>query len=87
MAPKDDPVFQITFKGRVKRRSFDESIDVGRPTPYQVFVGSGGQLWRVFDPNHESPLFSGTLMTWLDKVQCDSELKCAFGSFILKNVC
>ena len=35
-------VFQITFKGRVSTRNFEGSITI-------KFVGSGGQLCRVFD--------------------------------------
>ena len=30
-------VFQITFKGRVPTRNFERSVDVGFPTPSQVY--------------------------------------------------
>ena len=67
-----DPVFQITFKGRVPTRSFEGSIDVGLPTcivsiKFPIyFVGSGGQLSWVFDLR---PL------SYLE--HCDLSAKCA----------
>ena len=49
-------LFQITFTGRVSTRNFEGSItvDVSLPTssevsPINYFVGSGGQLPRIFD--------------------------------------
>ena len=51
--PTTCSVFQLTFKGRVSTRTFERSIDVGLPTDFLkftiYFVGSGGQIFRVFD--------------------------------------
>ena len=41
-------VFQITFKGSVPARSFEGSIDVVLPTPYQVSHLFCPVRWPVF---------------------------------------
>ena len=43
-----NPVFQITFKGRVPTRGFDGSIDVGLPTPSQVYNLFCRVRWPAF---------------------------------------
>ena len=55
-----DPVFQITFKGRVPTRNFEGSIYGDSPHHLKFtfnFVRSGGQLSRVFDPRPLSYMY------------------------------